>query len=185
MSPEKTTNAEKGPRDLDGRVAQGWGGDAPNGVHVNLILARRGSATAAAMTSAFASPSVGFTPILACAGANQRSYETIQPITILLPKTAPANEFGQTLISGAVQVGTGQAVLDAVADRLIAGDQEHLIFVSVWVDPAADDERSVRDSAREAVDAALREALGGRDPAQVAAMVNGRVRLTHPFYGGR
>lgn len=184
MSSKKTKNAKKSQRDLDGRVAQGWGGDAPNGVHVNLIVARRGSATAAAMTSAFASPSVGFTPILACAGADQRSYETIQPITILLPKTAPADDFGQTLISGAVQVGTGQAVLEAVADRLIAGDQEHLIFVSVWVDPAADDESAVRDSAREAVDAALRETLSGRDPARVQAMVDGRAGLTHPFYGG-
>ena len=30
--------------DLDGRIGEGWGGDAPNGSHVNVVLARRGSA---------------------------------------------------------------------------------------------------------------------------------------------
>ena len=171
-------------RDLDGRVAQGWGGDAPNGVHVNVILARRGTPTAAAMTSAYAAPSTGFTPILACAGPDQRSYETVQPITILVPKTAPLDDFGQTLLSGAVQVGAGQAVLDTVAGGLLPGDQEHLVFVSVWLDPAADSEDAVRGSAREAVAAALREAVLGREPAEVAALVKRRETLDHPFYGG-
>lgn len=170
------------PRDLDGRVAQGWGGDAPNGVHVNIIVARRGSATAAAMTSAFAAPSAGFTPILACAGPNQRSYETIQPVTILLPKTAPADEFAETLMSGAVQVGCGQAVLDCVAENLLDGDQEHLVFVSVWLDPGAENEEAVRASAREAAAAALREAVLGRGRADVATLVQGRETLDHPFF---
>lgn len=170
--------------DLDGRIAQGWGGDAPNGVHVNLVLARRGTPTAAAMTSAYAAPSAGFTPILACAGADQRSYETILPATILVPKSAPSSAFGETLLFGAVQVGAGQAVLDAVAGGLVDGDQEHVVFVSVWIDPAADSEPAVRASAREAVGAALREAVVGKDPAQTARLVGSREALDHPFYGG-
>lgn len=169
-------------RDLDGRVAQGWGGDAPNGVHVNVILARRGSPTAAAITAAYSAPSTGFTPILACAGRDQRSYQTILPITILLPKVAPADDFGQTLLSGAVQVGAGQAVLDLVAEEVIAADQEHLIFVSVWLDPAARDENSVRASAREAVVAAVREAAVGRDATAMTRLVLARESLNHPFY---
>ena len=32
---------------LDGTIGQGWGGLAPNGSHVNVVLARRGSPTAA------------------------------------------------------------------------------------------------------------------------------------------
>ena len=38
--------------DLDGRVAEGWGG-APgaNGSHVNVVLARRGTPTAASVTA--------------------------------------------------------------------------------------------------------------------------------------
>ena len=35
--------------DLDGRIGEGWGGHAPDGAHVNVVLARRGSPTAAAV----------------------------------------------------------------------------------------------------------------------------------------
>ena len=30
--------------ELDGRIGEGWGGVSPNGSHVNVVLARRGSA---------------------------------------------------------------------------------------------------------------------------------------------
>ena len=154
-------------RDLDGRVAQGWGGDAPNGVHVNLILARRGSPTAAAMISAYAAPSEGFTPVLACAGKDQRSYETILPATIIVPKSIPGGNLGETLLFGAVRGGSGQAVLDAVADGLLPGDQEHLVFVSVWIDPAADSEPVVRaPMLGEHTDAVLSSVLG-MSPAEI------------------
>ena len=33
--------------ELDGRIGEGWSGIAPNGSHVNVVLARRGSPTAA------------------------------------------------------------------------------------------------------------------------------------------
>ena len=33
---------------LDGRIGEGWGGTSPNGAHLNVVLARRGSPTAAA-----------------------------------------------------------------------------------------------------------------------------------------
>ncbi len=171
-------------RNLDGRVAQGWGGESPNGVHVNLVVADRASATAAAMTSTFSTPGDGFVPILVCAGPDQQSYETILPPTVILPKIAPTDDFGQTLLSGAVQVGTARAVLSCVADGLIAADQEHLVFVSVWIDPQARDETAVRESAQCAVKAALVEAISGRPEEQVERMLAGRNTLTHPFFGG-
>ena len=172
-------------RDLDGRAAQGWGGSAPNGVHVNVFTARRASATAAAMTAAFASPSEGLVPILVCTGSSQQAYETLQPPTILVPKMAPRSDFAQTLISGAVQVGTARAVLDCVAAGRLEGDQEHLVLVSVWVDPEAQDETAVRDAAHVAVGNALTEAVEGRDPEVVARLVDTRSSVTHPFYSGR
>lgn len=171
-------------RDLDGRAAQGWGGSAPNGVHVNVFTARRGSATAAAMTSAFASPGHGFTPILVCTGQTQKDYQTLQPPTILLPKAAPSTDFAQALISGAVQVGTARAVLDGVASGHLTADTEHLLFVSVWVDPEAQDETHVREAAHVAVASALTEAIHGRNAGDVADLVADRHQVTHPFYGG-
>ena len=50
--------------ELDGRIGEGWGGLSPNGCHVNVVLAHRGSPTAAAAISMFAHPSPGHTPVL-------------------------------------------------------------------------------------------------------------------------
>ena len=34
---------------IDGRVGEAWSGNVPNGSHINVVLARRGSPTAAAV----------------------------------------------------------------------------------------------------------------------------------------
>lgn len=170
--------------DLDGRMAQGWGGAPPNGVHVNVILGSRGSATAAAMASAFTSPREGFTPILVCTGVDQPSYETLNPPTIMLNKSLPSSAFAETLIFGAAQLGIARGVLDSVADGLLDANQDTVIFVSLWVDPDASSETAVRDSTHEAVRGAVAEAVNGREPAAVRRMVQQRHSLTHPLYGG-
>jgi hypothetical protein len=36
--------------DVDGRFGEAWAGTAPNGSHINLVIGRRGSPTAAAET---------------------------------------------------------------------------------------------------------------------------------------
>jgi formaldehyde-activating enzyme len=172
------------PADIDGRFAQGWGGVQPNGVHVNVILAHRGTPTAAAMVNAFTSPGDGYTPILVCTGVDQPSYETVNPPTIMVNKTAPASAFAETLTFGAAQVGVARGVLDAVADGVLAADQNTVVFVSLWLDPVADAEDAVCVSARHAVRAALGEAVAGRDPLAVRRMVDQRDILTHPYYGG-
>jgi formaldehyde-activating enzyme len=170
--------------DIDGRIAQGWGGLAPNGVHVNVLLARRGTPTAAAITTAFTSPSPGFTPILASLGEDQPSYVTLNPPTVILNKTQTAAGMPETLVSGAAQVGIAQGVLDNVAEGRIAADQETVILVSLWVDSAGDDETAVRLAAREATSAAVREAIEGRSESDLNQMVTERDSLTHPFYNG-
>jgi len=57
------------PEELDGRLGEGWGGIKPNGSHVNIVLARRGGATAAAAIGMFAHPAPGHTPVLVCVGS--------------------------------------------------------------------------------------------------------------------
>jgi 5,6,7,8-tetrahydromethanopterin hydro-lyase len=171
-------------RDIDGRISQGWGGAAPNGVHVNVILARRGSATAAAMIGAFTAPSPGFTPIVVCTGVDQPSYQTVQPPTIMLNKAAPATEFAESLVYGAAQVGIAQGVLDSVAADLLTADQESVVFVSLWIDADSDDESAVRHSAHQATRAAIKEAVCGPDPVAVHDLVESRKNVRHPFYHG-
>lgn len=171
-------------RDLDGRFAQGWGGQAPNGVHVNVLLGRRGSPTAAAIATAFTAPRPGFTPILASVGADQPSYVTLNPPTVIVPKIEAQPGMPETLVFGAAQVGISQGVLDAVADGHVGADQETVVLVSLWVDPTGDDETSVRKAARRATARAVAEAVRGRPQSDRSALVEHRDALQHPFYGG-
>ena len=170
--------------ELDGSVGEGWGGEAPNGSHVNVVLARRGSPTAAAAISMFANPSPGHTPVLVCVGPTPQEYEPVWPPTLMMNKATALEERHQTMTWGAAQLGIGQGVLDAVADGLIEASGELLVLVAVWVDPGAGDETAVREANRAATRKALGVCVEGRDPAAAAALVTRRDTLRNPFYGG-
>lgn len=171
--------------ELDGRIGEGWGGDAPNGSHVNVVLAHRGSPTFAAAISMLASPSPGHTPVLVCVGETPRDYEPVWPPTLMMNKATATGDRHQTITWGAAQLGIAQGVLDAVADGLLEATGDLLVLVAVWVDPHASDETSVRVSNREAVRKALGVCVDGRDAAAAAALVERRDKVTSPFYSGR
>lgn len=171
--------------DLDGAVAEGWGGaPGPDGSHVNVVLALRGSAAAAALLSTFTTPAPGHTPILVVVGEDQAHYEPVWPPTIMINKSTALEPRHQTLTWGAAQLGIAQGVLDAVAEGLLPPTDEVLVLVCVWVDPAASDETAVRKANREATRKAIAVAVQGRDADAAAALVARRDRLTSPFYGG-
>ena len=172
------------PDELDGRIGEGWGGAAPNGSHVNVVLARRGSPTAAAAISMLAQPSPGHTPVLVCVGATQQEYEPVWPPTLMMNKATATEERHQTLTWGAAQLGIGQGVLDAVADGLLEATGDLYVLVAVWVDPAADDETALRTANRAAVRKAIGVCVEGRDPVAAAALVERRETVTSPFYAG-
>lgn len=169
---------------LDGAIGEGWGGVGPNGSHVNVVLARRGSPTAAAAISMFAHPSPGHTPVLCCVGPSQQEYEPIWPPTLMMNKATALDDRHQTITWGAAQLGIGQGVLDAVADGLIESTGELLVLVSVWIDSNASDETAVRVASRGAVRKAIGICVEGRDPAAAARIVAERETLTNPFYSG-
>ena len=75
-------------------------------------------------------------------------------------------------------------MLDAVADGLLAGDQDTVVFVAIWIDDAADDETALREAGRAAMRAAYRDAAGGPSAAAVERLVRERDALAQPFYGG-
>jgi 5,6,7,8-tetrahydromethanopterin hydro-lyase len=173
------------PQELDGRIAEAWGGDAgANGSHVNVVLAHRGSPTAAALLGTLTTPSPGHTPILVVVGEDQPSYEPVWPPTIMINKATAQEELHQTITWGAAQLGIAQGVLDAVAEGLLEPTDELLVFVAVWVDPAASDETAVRKANREAMRKAIAVAINGRDPAAARALVQRRDSVSSPFYGG-
>jgi formaldehyde-activating enzyme len=172
------------PQELDGRIGEGWGGTKPDGSHVNVVLAARGSATFAAAIGMFAHPSPGHTPVLVCVGPDEPSYEPVWPPTLMMNKATARDERHETITWGAAQLGIGQGVLDAVADGLLEAKDDLLVLVAVWVDPNATDETAVRLANREAVRKALGTCVEGRDPAAAARLVVDRDSLRNPFYSG-
>jgi len=170
--------------DIDGRIGQGWGGISPNGAHANVVLARRGTATGAALMTTFTSPTPGHTPVLVCVGAAQQSYEAVVPATIMMNKATATTERHQTITWGAAQLGIGQGVLDAVADGLLAADHDTIVFVAIWIDAAADDETAVREASRAAMRAGVADAVDGAGAAAIERLVTGRDALANPFYSG-
>jgi formaldehyde-activating enzyme len=170
--------------DIDGRIGQGWGGVSPNGAHVNVVLARRGSPTAAAAVSMLAHPTPGHTPVLVCVGPTQQEYEPVWPPTLMMNKSTALDEHHQTMTWGAAQLGIGQGVLDAVADGLVEATSELVVLVAIWVDAAASDETALRLASREAMRTALGVCVEGRDPQAAAALAERRDSLRSPFYSG-
>ncbi len=167
---------------LDGRIGEAWAGEVPNGSHINLVVARRGSPTAAAAVGALGSPRAGHAPFLACLGAGA----VVRPATIVVNKTTVADEELARITWGAAQLGIAQGVLDAVADGLLdpaeAGDL--VLLVALWVDPEAHDETAVRIANREAVRAAIADALAPVTAAEVQALAERRETAANAFYTG-
>jgi len=170
--------------DLDGRIAQGWGGRKPNACRAIVVLARRSGTAVGGLVTTLTRPAERLAPILVSLGPDQPSCETVQPPTLLVGHEVATTGRSAALITGACQVGVAQGVLDSVADELLEANQDTLVFVSLWLDHDAEDETAVRGAAREAVGAAVREAALGRPAEAVRRMVEQRDELTHPHYGG-
>jgi formaldehyde-activating enzyme len=90
---------------FDGKIGEGWSGRDPNGAHVNVVLAERGTPTAAALLTAFTSPTPGYTPILVVVGEDKDHYEPVWPPTIMMNKATATEERHQTITWGAGQLG--------------------------------------------------------------------------------
>jgi 5,6,7,8-tetrahydromethanopterin hydro-lyase len=168
--------------DLDGRIGEAWHGEVPNGSHINLVLARRGSATAAAAVGALAAPRPGILPFLACLSPGT----LVRPATIVVNKVSVDDPTVQRITWGAAQLGIAQGVLDAVADGLIDGGaaDDLLILIAVWVDPAANDDPAVKLANRAATRAAIADAVRSHDAAEVQALVSVREDAGNGYYLG-
>jgi 5,6,7,8-tetrahydromethanopterin hydro-lyase len=168
--------------DLDGRIGEAWSGTAPEGSHINLVIAKRGSPTAAAIVGALASPRPGHVPFLAVL----ESGVLVRPITVVVNKVTLGHEPLDSITWGAAQLGISQGVLDAVADGLldpaIAGSL--VLLVAVWVDPAVSDETAVRKANRAATRAAVEDAVTDRGAEFVRGVAARREHAANGYYQG-
>lgn len=168
-------------RDVDGRMGEAWSGEAPNGSHINLVVARRGSSTAAAVVGALASPRPGHVPFLACVEPGV----VVRPTTVVVNKsTIEGDELGR-MTWGAAQLGIAQGVLDAVADGVLEAEtaDEIVLLVAVWVDPEAHDEVAVKRANRTATRAAVVDALTTHPAHVVMDVAALREQAHNAFFG--
>ena len=167
---------------IDGRIGEAWSGEVPDGSHINLVLAWRGSPTAAAAVSALANPRPGHAPVVVCLGAGN----AVRPITIMTNKASAIDDLHQRITWGAAQLGIGQAVMDAVDDGTLPAELagELVLLVAAWVDPEAGDETACREAARDATRRAIDDALAGAPAAQVQRLAGLREGARNQFYGG-
>jgi 5,6,7,8-tetrahydromethanopterin hydro-lyase len=166
---------------LDGRVGEFWSGEVPNGSHINVVLARRGTPTAAAAAGALANPRPGHVPFLACLSPGV----VVRPVTVVVNKSPVEGDVGP-ITWGAAQLGIAQGVLDAVAEGLIdpAEVAEVVVLVAVWVDPAAHDETAVKRANRAAMRGAIADALQPPSAAEIQALVDRREDAANIYYTG-
>jgi 5,6,7,8-tetrahydromethanopterin hydro-lyase len=168
---------------IDGRIGEAWSGEVPNGSHINLVVARRGSPTAAAAAGVLASPRPGHLPILACL---KGAGTPVRPATIVVNKVTIESDDLARMTWGAAQLGIAQGVLDAIAEGLLDAQDaaDVILLVAVWVDPQAKDETAVRTANREAARAAIADALEPPAPEAVRALAEQRDEATNAYYAG-
>jgi 5,6,7,8-tetrahydromethanopterin hydro-lyase len=169
--------------DPDGRFGEAWSGDAPNGSHINVVLARRGSPTAAAAALALASPSPGHVPFLAALA----SGTIVRPVTVVVNKSTLDGERLSRMTWGAAHIGIAQGVLDAVADGTLEAETaaDLVLLVAVWVDPDAEDEVALRAANRAATRDAIASALVPLAPDAVRELAERREEVTNAYFGGQ
>jgi 5,6,7,8-tetrahydromethanopterin hydro-lyase len=167
---------------IDGRIGEAWSGEVPNGSHINVVIARQGSPTAAAMVGALAGPRPGHVPYLACIEPGT----VVRPTTIVVNKSTLGEDRLNRITWGASQLGIAQGVLDAVADGVLDANavDSLVLLVAVWVDPAAHDETAVRLANRAAMCSALKDATTERSAKDVQALAARRERAKSPYYSG-
>ncbi|MFC7319837.1 formaldehyde-activating enzyme [Halobacillus campisalis] len=166
----------------DGRFGEAYGGDLPNGVHINVVLAERGSATYAEAVRSMASPSKGHVPFLACLGANN----LVRPTTVVVNKVTLEDEEYSRLFSGATQIGLSQGVLDAIKENYIDEQtiEDLALLVACWLDPDAKEETTIRLNARKAMYEAIVKATQPVTENYIQDQLNFYENARNNFYKG-
>jgi 5,6,7,8-tetrahydromethanopterin hydro-lyase len=168
--------------DVDGRFGEAWAGTAPNGSHINLVIARRGSPTAAAAAASMADVRPGHAPLLLCLGAGN----LVRPATVVRNKTTIDSEHLGLLTWGAAQLGIGQGVCDAVEEGLIPLEHvdDVVLLVAVYVDADGDDHTAVREANRRATRDAIADALQLDHRERTREILASRETARNRFYRG-
>lgn len=154
-------------------------GDGNEIAHIDLMIGSKDGPVGVAFANALATQSKGHTNLLAVLTPNL----AVKPSTVMITKVTidGMKQVGQMF--GPAQAAVATAVADSVADGVIPKDQaEDLVCVcSVFIHPAAEDNKNIYDFNYEATKQAIANAMSGKPTAD--EMVEGRATAEHPFKG--
>ena len=162
---------------LDGPIGEAWAGEAPDGSHINVVLAERGSATAAAAVGALAEPAprphaVPRLPRARATSCGRRRSSSTSPRSTARRSAAHVGRGAARRRPGRARPRRRGAVDPAERGRRRAR--------GVWIDPAAGDETALKaaHARRCGRRSPTRYRPGGASRALVGAPRGGDQRLT-------
>lgn len=151
---------------MDGRVGVGHGGADDVTCTVNLVMARRGTATGASIISTLSNPSAMNVPFLVCTPAG----DLVRPTTVLVNQTPLVTPAMSAHVRGPVQRGVAEAVDGAPSLRRLSawllGEivlmmSLHLPLDVAYVAPAYPIDARLLEAARQAAGDAVERATDG------------------------
>lgn len=160
-------------------IGEALAGDGNEVAHIDLMIGSKDGPVGVAFANALARQSKGHTNLLAVLTPNL----AVKPSTVMITKVTidGMKQVGQMF--GPAQAAVAQAVADAVAESIIPKDQaEELVIVcSVFIHPAAEDNKKIYDYNYEATKQSIANAMAGKPSAD--EMLAGRESAEHPFKG--
>jgi 5,6,7,8-tetrahydromethanopterin hydro-lyase len=160
-------------------IGEALAGDGNEVAHIDLMLGSKDGPVGVAFANALSTQSKGHTNLLAVLTPNL----AVKPSTCMITKVTidGMKQVGQMF--GPAQAAVARAVADSVADGVIPKDQtEELVCVcSVFIHPAAEDNKKIYDYNYEATKQSIANAMGGKPTAD--EMIAGKDDAAHPFRG--
>ncbi len=147
--------------------------------HIDLLIGDKNGPVGAAFANGLTQLSQGHTPLLAVIRPNLPP----KPMTLIVPKVTVQNLEQANKVFGPAQAAVAKAVADAVEEGLIPKDklEEWVIIVSVFIHPAAKDDRKIYHFNYSATKLALKRALTKYPPLEKILYDKDRAR--HPIMG--
>jgi len=155
-------------------------GDGNELAHIDLLIGSKGGPVGLAFATAFTNEKEGHTNLLAVVTPNLPA----KPDTVISNKVTIKGEKQAVQLFGPAQAAVARAVVDSVAEGVIAKDQvdDLCIVVGVFIHWEAEDDKKIYDYNYEAVKLSIARALGGEPSIDKVLAETPAAR--HPFAGG-
>lgn len=161
------------------QVGEALVGDGNEISHIDLLIGSKNGPVGNAFANALARQSNGHTNLLAVLTPNL----AVKPATVMITKVTIKNLDQAVQMFGPAQAAVAKAVADSVGEGVIPKDQaEDLVIVcSVFIHPAAEDNKKIYDYNYEATKLAIERAM--KNEPNVEEMLTKKDTAKHPFSG--